>query len=161
MDLRADEHVIFEGHPSFRALLSFYVQGLLAGVVIGVIAALVLSPAAGVLVGGGIIAITLVIGYVRRLTTKYTITNRRLRIHRGFVARKVQETQLDRVQNVNFSQGVIDRLLRAGTVDFDTAGSDDSEFRFEWVSHPDAVVRAVDKAQSEQPDTPEPERAPG
>jgi uncharacterized membrane protein YdbT with pleckstrin-like domain len=74
------------------------------------------------------------------------ITNRRLRITRGIVRRDVQETRLDRVQNVNYQQGVIDRVLRVGTVDFDTAGTDDSEFKFEWVNAPEAVVRAVDEA---------------
>ena len=83
--------------------------------------------------------------------TKYLITNRRLRITRGIVRRNVQETRLDRVQNVNYEQGVIDRVFKVGTVDFDTAGTDDSEFRFEWVNRPDAVVRAVDEAIAGRP----------
>jgi hypothetical protein len=45
---------------------------------------------------------------------------------------------------VNYEQGVLDRLLGVGTVDFDTAGTDDSEFRVEWVNDPEQVVRAVD-----------------
>jgi hypothetical protein len=40
-------------------------------------------------------------------------------------------------------------VLGVGTVDFDTAGTDDSEFRFEWVNHPEEVVRAVDSAVEE------------
>ena len=64
---------------------------------------------------------------------------------------KVQETRLDRVQNVNFDQSVFDRMLSVGTVDFDTAGTDDSEFRFEWVNDPEGVVRAVNDAIHEQP----------
>jgi hypothetical protein len=36
-----------------------------------------------------------------------------------------------------------------GSVDFDTAGTDDSEFRFEWVNQPEEVVRAVDRAVEE------------
>jgi Bacterial PH domain len=47
---------------------------------------------------------------------------------------------------VNYRQGVLDRVFRVGTVDFDTAGTDDSEFRFEWVNSPEVVVRAVDEA---------------
>jgi Bacterial PH domain len=47
---------------------------------------------------------------------------------------------------VNYRQTVLDRLFRVGNVDFDTAGTDDSEFRFEWVNAPEKVVRAVDKA---------------
>ena len=37
--------------------------------------------------------------------------------------------------------------MQVGTVDFDTAGTDDSEFRFVGVSDPRDVVRAVDRAQ--------------
>ena len=39
IDLHAGEEIIFEGHPSWRATLAFYVQGLLAVLVVGVIAA--------------------------------------------------------------------------------------------------------------------------
>ena len=107
-----------------------------------------------------VFAITLVIGYLRRLFTKYLITNRRLRITRGIVRRKVQETRLDRVQNVNYEQGVLDRLFKVGTVDFDTAGTDDSEFKFEWVNSPEQVVRAVDEAIARAGEAPEPPQAP-
>jgi hypothetical protein len=42
---------------------------------------------------------------------------------------------------------VVERLLRVGTVDFDTAGTDDSDFTFSGVSSPSWVVEAVDRAQ--------------
>ena len=89
------------------------------------------------------------IGWLRRISTKYLITTQRLRITRGIISKKVQETRLERVQNVNYEQGVLDRVLGVGTVDFDTAGTDDSEFRFEWVNNPEQVVRAVDQAVEE------------
>jgi uncharacterized membrane protein YdbT with pleckstrin-like domain len=146
MELRADEHPLYQGRPSWRALLSFYVSGTLAALAIGAILWFASSEGTGAAAFVVITAAVIVIGYVRRLFTKYLVTTRRLRITRGIVARKVQETRLDRVQNVNYEQGVIDRIFRVGTVDFDTAGTDDSEFRFEWVNRPDEVVRAVDDA---------------
>jgi uncharacterized membrane protein YdbT with pleckstrin-like domain len=153
VDLREGEHVLYRGRPAWRALLAFYILGSIGAVVVGAVLFLAATAAVGVLVFVAIVAVTLVVGYLRRLFTKYLITNRRLRITRGIVRRKVQETRLERVQNVNYDQSVLDRLLRVGTVDFDTAGSDDSEFRFEWVNGPDAVVRAVDEAigDSEKP----------
>ena len=160
MNLHADEQPLYEGRPSWRALMSFYASGLIAALVLGGVLWLTSSPEAGIGVGVAVFALTLVIGYVRRLFTKYLITNRRLRITRGIIRRNVQETRLDRVQNVNYAQGVIDRLFKVGTVDFDTAGTDDSEFRFEWVNRPDAVVRAVDEAiaayTAATPDPPRP-----
>ena len=89
------------------------------------------------------------VGYVRRIATTYTITSQRLHIKRGIIARKTQEARLERVQNVNTNQGVLQRILQIGTVEFDTAGTDDSEFTFDGVANPDEVVRAVDQAQRE------------
>ncbi|HEU0024853.1 MAG TPA: PH domain-containing protein [Thermoleophilaceae bacterium] len=146
MELRTDEQPLYEGRPAWRALLSFYLSGLIAALALGAIVWLAASEAAGVAVGIGVAVLVLVVGYVRRLFTKYLITTRRLRITRGIIRRQVQETRLDRVQNVNYEQGVIDRMLKVGSVDFDTAGTDDSEFRFEWVNGPEDVVRAVDRA---------------
>jgi uncharacterized membrane protein YdbT with pleckstrin-like domain len=146
VDLRADEHQLYEGRPSWKALMSFYVSGLIAALVLGGILWLTTSAGVGVGVVVVVFVLTLVVGYVRRLFTKYLITNRRLRITRGIVRRNVQETRLDRVQNVNYEQSVVDRVFGVGTVDFDTAGTDDSEFKFEWVNGPEAVVRAVDEA---------------
>jgi uncharacterized membrane protein YdbT with pleckstrin-like domain len=129
------------------------VQGLLAVLVAGAIAALVTALGDGV--DGALVAIVVVVGaallilagFLKRMSTVYTITDQRLRIKRGLLAKKVQQTRIDRVQNVNTDQGVLERLLRVGTVDFDTAGTDDSEFAFRGVSNPGRVVEAVDRAQ--------------
>jgi uncharacterized membrane protein YdbT with pleckstrin-like domain len=51
------------------------------------------------------------------------------------------------VQNVNTSQGILERILQIGTVDFDTAGTTDSDFSFVGVAQPEKVVAAVDRAQ--------------
>ena len=150
MDLHDGERIIFEGHPSWRATLAFYFKGLLVVAGIAVLGALVtdVSVIVWVLVGLGLMVLA---GFVKRMTTVYTITNQRLRIKRGFIARKVQQTRIDRVQNVNTDQSVIQRVLQVGTVDFDTAGTDDSEFRFAGVSQPEQVVAAVEKAQAALP----------
>jgi uncharacterized membrane protein YdbT with pleckstrin-like domain len=89
------------------------------------------------------------VGFVKRMATVYLVTSQRLHIRRGILARRAQQTRIDRVQNVNTQQTVIDRIVRVGTVDFDTAGTDDSEFRFVAIASPDLVVAAVDRAQRE------------
>ena len=150
MELRSGERELYEGRPSWRALMSFYILGI--GVAVGVLVILgFLADNMGlaVVIAVVIAGLTLVIGYLRRIATKYLITTQRLRISKGILRKKVQETRLERVQNVNYEQGVIDRVLRVGNVDFDTAGTDDSEFRFEWVNNPEGVVRAVDRAVEE------------
>jgi uncharacterized membrane protein YdbT with pleckstrin-like domain len=149
MDLHPGEEVVFEGHPSWRGLLSFYIGGFVAVVVIAVIVALIASTVVGVLVGVALFAIELVVGFVKRMATRYLVTNQRLYIRRGILSKREQQPRIDRVQNVNTDQRVRDRILRVGTVDFDTAGTDDSEFRFVGIANPSDVARAVDKAQRE------------
>jgi uncharacterized membrane protein YdbT with pleckstrin-like domain len=122
-------------------------KGVLAVAVIGVIVLLVTSTGLGVGVLAAGVALVVLAGFVKRMATVYTITNQRLRIKRGLLAKKIQQTRIDRVQNVNTDQSVVERMLRVGTVDFDTAGTDDSEFTFAGVSSPNKVVEAVDRAQ--------------
>jgi uncharacterized membrane protein YdbT with pleckstrin-like domain len=149
--MRAGERALYEGRPSWRALMTFYVAGIgVAALVLVILGLLADEWGVAVVIAAIIAGLTLVIGYLRRVSTKYLITNQRLRITRGIVRRHVQETRLERVQNVNYQQGALDRLLGVGTVDFDTAGTDDSEFRFDWVDQPEHVVRAVDRAVEEE-----------
>ena len=81
------------------------------------------------------------------MATRYVITTERLHIRRGILSKATQETRIQRVQNVNTQQSFFERILQVGTVDFDTAGTDDSEFRFVGVANPDGGRRAVDRAQ--------------
>lgn len=75
------------------------------------------------------------------------MTTQRLFIRRGMPTRRVRQTRIDRVQNVNTEQSVLERVLRIGTVDFDTARTDDSEIRFVGIAAPGYAVEAVDRAQ--------------
>ena len=144
---------MFAGHPSWRSIIAFYVKGLLG----------VLIVAFGVGVGTNIangdtdsglvalvavvgVAIVVIAGFIKRVTVHYTITTRRLHIKRGIVSREIQETRLERVQNVNYDQSVLQRLLQVGDVDFDTAAGDDYNFVFAGVANPDEVVESVDRA---------------
>jgi len=149
MDLHPGEEVVFEGHPSWRALLSFYIGGIAGAVAIAVIVALIANTGIAVVVGVVLIALDIVVGFIRRMATTYLVTNQRLYIRRGILSKREQQTRIDRVQNVNTDQRFRDRLLRVGTVDFDTAGTDDSEFRFVGISSPSQVAAAVDRAQRE------------
>jgi len=152
LELHPDEQVIFDGHPSWRGTLSFYARGVLLALVGGGIAALVTVIGSGfswsttIAVFAVLVALVILGGFLFRMTTTYTITNQRLTIRRGILARHMQETRVERVQNVNTNQTLVDRVLRVGAVDFDTAGSDDSDFTFRGVANPARVVTAVDEA---------------
>jgi uncharacterized membrane protein YdbT with pleckstrin-like domain len=146
VDLQSGEKVIYQGHPSWRAILGFYLLGIGIGLAVGFIVKLADSTGTGIVVGAAIIGITVLAGLVKRIATVYTITDRRLNIKRGIVARKVQETRIQRVQNVNFSQSVYERVMQIGNVEFTTAGTEESNFVFEGVGQPEQVVEQVDRA---------------
>jgi uncharacterized membrane protein YdbT with pleckstrin-like domain len=147
LNLSPGERVIFQGHPSWRAIIGFYLKGILIAALAGVIFKLFGAGGGTVfLVVLVIVAGTVLIGFVRRVATTYTITDRRLNIKRGIVSREVQETRLERVQNVNYKQSVYQRLVQVGDVDFDTAAGDDYNFVFYGVAGPADVVHRVDQA---------------
>jgi len=147
LNLSPGEQVLFEGHPSWRAILGFYLKGILVAAVAGAITRLISDDEGLVfLIVLGIIALTVLIGFIKRVATTYTITNRRLNIKRGIVSREIQETRLERVQNVNYRQSVFQRMMQIGDVDFDTAASDDYNFVFAGVAEPGDVVHKVDQA---------------
>ena len=149
MELHPGEQVIYEGHPSWRSILAYYIKGLL--ITLAVAAVAYLADGIGLSVGTAflVLALVLIAGFVRRFATKYTITDQRLHIKHGIIARHVQQTQLARVQNVNTDQSILERLLQVGTVDFDTAGTDDADFKFAGVEDPSEVVAAIDRARRE------------
>jgi uncharacterized membrane protein YdbT with pleckstrin-like domain len=146
VDLQSGENLIYEGHPSWRAILGFYLKGIAVGVVGGAIGAAVESVGAGLVVLAVVAGITILAGFIKRVATVYTITDRRLNIKKGIIARKVQETRLQRVQNVNFTQGVYERIMQIGDVEFTTAGTEESNFVFAGVGQPEEVVEQVDQA---------------
>jgi len=147
LNLSPGEQVIFQGHPSWRAILGFYLKGILVAAAVAVIARLFdVGSGTVFLIILVIIGITVLAGFVKRVATTYTITDRRLNIRRGIISREVQETRLERVQNVNYKQSVYQRLMQIGDVDFDTAAGDDYNFVFAGVADPQDVVHRVDQA---------------
>ncbi len=147
METHPGEEVIYSGHPSWRSIKAFYASGLAIGLVVGILWWLILSPLGAVFVFAVIAAGTIGIGLLKRIFTVYTITSDRLSIQRGGLSKRVEQTRIDRVQNVSTSQSAVDRLFKVGTVDFDTAGADGNDLRFVGVDDPPAVAAAVDKAQ--------------
>jgi uncharacterized membrane protein YdbT with pleckstrin-like domain len=150
MELHPGENVIYEGHPSWRSIVSFYLMGLLlvaAAAVIGVVAG---QGGIGAAAAAAILVVVLLVGWLKRITTRYLITNRRLQIRRGLIAKHVEETRTERVVDVTVHQGVLDRILQIGAVDFDNASAQQGDlFRFAGVAQPERVVRAIDLVHEE------------
>lgn len=134
-----------------------YVKGLLGAIAAGVAAGLVSAGASGAVESGWVVAAVVVVfalvlgaGLVNCLRITYTITNRRLTIETGLLARDVHETRLEQIQNVRARQSPVERLAGVGTVAFDTAGSAGFDFAFVGIEDPRALVRTVDQALHER-----------
>ncbi|MEW6582578.1 MAG: PH domain-containing protein [Actinomycetota bacterium] len=162
MELLQGETVVWRGHPSWRAHLGYYiVWGGLAFVPVA-IAGLLRANDRGtgleywqwILISFALAALVVLVDAVRRRAVTYTITSRRLHIRRGILRRADQSTHLDRVQNLNTRQTLLDRLLGVGTVDFDTAGSEAEEasFSFVGVGRPHGLVHTVETVRARDAD---------
>src|SRR5688500_19011750 len=88
--LAPGEQVMFQVDPSGRSILGFYIKGLLVVLVIAFLVGLGTRVADGeantglvVLIAVAGVAIVILAGFIKRITTHYTITNRRLHIKRG------------------------------------------------------------------------------
>ena len=154
MDLEPGEQVIFQGHPSWRSILGFYLKGGLAVALLAALAGLVSRIAEDEVEASWIavaavvaLAVVLVVGYLKRLATTYAITTSRLVIRRGILSRAEQHSRIERIQNISTNQSVLQRLLRIGTVEFDTAAGEDDDLDFAGVANPHAVVEAIRQAQ--------------
>jgi uncharacterized membrane protein YdbT with pleckstrin-like domain len=153
MDVLQGEELIWTGHPSWRMLMIYYVKYTIVSLIPAAI--WVLLNAAGIdlssaiFFGVTVVALicTYVIGWLRLRTTTYNLTSTRIHVRTGIVSRQEHSAQLTRVQNVNVSQTMFQRLLGIGDVDWDTAGTEEasSEFRFRGVDDPSRLSRIVDE----------------
>ena len=156
MELLRDETMIWEGHPTWRASLSFHAKGFLlsaaplvvvlllrwAGVDLPVIWAVL------VLVAG--VALTIAASFVMRFFTQYTITTKRLQMRRGILSKTETSANVDRIQNITVFQSPVDRILKVGTIDFDTASDDPSDrLAFAGVSEPQVLRERIVRARDE------------
>ncbi len=95
-------------------------------------------------------------------TTRYVLTSERLITRTGLIAKAGVEIPLDRITNVNFSQSIIERIVGAGDLLIESAGST-GQSRFKDIPHPDAFQTTLYKAREgkhEGPSRSEPGPAP-
>ncbi len=137
------EAVIWEGHPTWRAMLSFHIKWFVITLVLFFLLLLVRSLGLGLpytLIGAVLlvgVALTIAIGWIHRFFTQYTITTKRLNIRRGVLSKTESSTNVDRIQNITVKQSPVDRIMKVGSIDFDTAGDEASDrFSFLGVNHP-------------------------
>ena len=154
MELLRGEQVIWRGQPSPRSSVAFFARWGTLSLVPAIVATILWDKGAPTGFSAGdwwVISIVLVVLVIIRNTLvrhsmRFTVTNLRIVVRRGILARVEQATTIARIQNVTTRQTVMQRMLGIGDVEFDTAGGDlaAAELRFVGIANPGDVVRRID-----------------
>ena len=94
----------------------------------------------------GVIALAtlawVIVRYLKWRTTYFVITSYRLIFRNGVIGKSGIEIPLERVNNVNFKQGIFERIIGAGDLLIESGGEDGQQ-RFSDISHPDRVQNLI------------------
>ena len=117
-----------------------------------VVALLILSTDSGAFYGKSLrwLAVIAILGsalwlvsrYMKWISTNFVITSHRIIFRQGIISKTGIEIPLDRVMNVNFHQGIFERMLGAGDLLIESGG-EDGQSRFTDIRHPDRVQNLI------------------
>lgn len=122
------ERVVYSGHITLWSLWHF----LLFGVVLSVV---------------GVGLILLIIAYVRYKSTELAITNKRVIAKTGFISRHTIELNINRVESIQVTQGVLGRIFNFGTLIISGGGNPQAPIA--GISNPLAFRKAFIEVQDQ------------
>ncbi len=129
----------------------YFSRNILTGIPLAIILILVLSADAdwvskygGLVVGLVAVAwaVWLGIKYLEWRMTYFVVTSRRVIYRTGVISKRGVEIPLERINNINFHQRLIDRIIGAGDLDIESAGKD-GQSHFDFIRHPDGVQHEI------------------
>ncbi|NMO01133.1 PH domain-containing protein [Gordonia sp. TBRC 11910] len=134
-NLAPDERIVLHRHPHWKSLLGPFLLFLLVTLIAGVLAGMVGQTQfpSGVkfwlLVVIGVLWLLVFLWFfVRPLTrwktTHFVLTDRRVIYRSGVFTRSGIDIPIRRINTVEFRHGVIDRILRTGTLVIESASDD-------------------------------------
>ena len=142
--LNQDEDIVLDVHPHW---LFFVEPGLtlLALLVVTIILAGAVGDSAVTSIMLILIVVALLWFLWRFATWRFThfvITTDRLIYRSGVFAKRGIQIPIERVNNVNFKQGILERIVGAGDLLVESAGQDGQQ-RFTDVQHPDRIQNMI------------------
>jgi len=84
--------------------------------------------------------------YLEKWTTERALTNRRLILKRGFIRRKTEEISFNRVEEINLSQSILQRILGSG--DIKVTGTGAGEIMLKNIDDPLDVQKKVNELRN-------------
>jgi membrane protein YdbS with pleckstrin-like domain len=115
------EHVVFTVRPTMIFIKFGYLLAVLGGItLVFLLASINVPPYISIPLA---LALLLIPAYyhIKRTKIRYTLTDSKLEIDRGLIARQTQNIPLSKIQNVTVSASIPQRLLRFGDVVVDNA----------------------------------------
>ncbi len=116
-------------HPHWKTIIGPIVLLVIVAAAAAIAVALIPSGSAAAIGRGVVAAVALAVAAIwsgvpvlRWRTTTYELTTRRLRMRAGILARSGRDIPLNRVNDVSFSHGPIDRMLGCGRLVVESAG---------------------------------------
>lgn len=150
--LSDDEEIITSFRPHWKLLFIPILWGLGVFVALLLVVAYVNVDVLPAVLIGGLVIVSLIF-VVKPLVdwwvTRYVLTNERLITRTGLVAKSGIEIPLENITNVNFSQTVFERILGAGDLLIESAGST-GQSRFANIPHPDAFQTTLYRAREQR-----------
>jgi len=128
----------------------FFRRQILTGIPLLVLLVLVFQVSGTVGTGLKYLVAAALVGWVGWLVIKYfdwrfthfVVTNQRVVFRTGVIAKNGVEIPLERINNINFHQGIVDRMIGAGDLDIESAGRE-GQSHFDDVRHPDEVQQEI------------------
>ena len=132
--LAEDEHIVHEMRPHWRmlvlpAVLLLVIVGLWpylhARIGVWLDAGTTRSTLRWLLAAFAVIALFFLVvqPFLRWFTSLYVITDRRIIVRRGIIAREGRDMPLSRVNDVSFSHTVLERVFNCGSIVVESAGT--------------------------------------
>jgi len=131
----------------------YFSRNILTGIPLAIVLILVLGQLEGdgwaesslrLLVGVVALAWAVWLGlkYLGWRMTYFVVTSRRVIYRSGVISKRGVEIPLERINNINFHQRLIDRIIGAGDLDIESAGKD-GQSHFDFIRHPDGVQHEI------------------
>src|SRR6476661_3477616 len=139
------ENVVLDLKPHWF----FFWKHIVVGLVFLVVFVVYVGPAGGSKFLGWPLGIGLLVfaafvveKYLVWTYTHFVLTDRRVISRSGIVSKRGTEIPLDRINNIDFSQRIWERVIGAGDLSIESAGKD-GQSHFENVRHPDMVQQEI------------------
>ena len=129
--MNEEERILYQSRPSWLNYIYLYI----AGIVLFILFANKGSTDIGTLV----LIVLIILSVILRYRYLYTITDDRIIMRVGLIARNTNEIFLKHIRAVYVRQRIIERLLDIGTIKFSSAAGEGVEVEFKGIRNPYGV----------------------